>query len=118
MHRRAAGLTPLGRFFHLFASAAPGPRLASSRPRWPGARQFNSAAQPGMIILELELAAMQAGNGGGKAQPEPRTGLGTALLKTHEPLHHAAAIGLRNTGSAIRDRQRDVLALTAGLDHD
>src|SRR5271155_4342083 len=68
MHRRAAGLTPLGRFFHLFASAAPGPRLASSRPRWPGARPVNSAAQPGMIILELELAALQAGHGGGKAQ--------------------------------------------------
>src|SRR5262245_53785900 len=47
----------------------------------PGARQRDHRAQAGMVVLELELAAMQARDRRGEAQPEPRARLRAALLQ-------------------------------------
>ena len=68
------------------------------------------AAQSGMIVLELQLTAVQASDCRRKAQAQSRARLRPALLKAHEALDDPVAIGFGNAGAVIRNRQRDVIA--------
>jgi len=71
-----------------------------------------------MIVLELELAAMEAGHRRGEAQPQPRAGLRTALFEPNEALDRAASVGRGNAAAAIGDRKQDPVALSRRRDHD
>src|SRR5271169_4184485 len=126
MRRKAAGLVPLRRSFGfsgvsgVFAPVASPPAVSSRprRPRGPGARQLDRAAQAGLIVFELEFAAMQPRDRGSEAQTQARARLRPALLKPHEAFHDPVAIRIGNAGSTIGDAERNALTLTAGLDHD
>src|SRR5262249_9139578 len=75
------------------AEAGPGRRYRNALCRGggrPGARQRNDGLEAGVFILELELAAMEAGHRRGEAQPQPRAGLRTALFEPNEALDRTA----------------------------
>ena len=71
-----------------------------------------------MIVFELQFAAVQPGDSGCKAQAQAGAGRRAALLKTHETLDHAAAIGFRNAGTAIGHGEHNAITLTVRLDHN
>src|SRR5579859_2778642 len=102
------------------ASASPfyGPPADSSGPYRSGAWQLDRAFQPGMIVFELELAAVEPRDRGRQAQAEAGARLGAALLQAHEALDHPATIGFRNPRPAILDAERNALAFILGLDDD
>src|SRR5262249_56180695 len=84
----------------------------------PRARQRDDGLEPGVVILELELAAMQAGHRRSKAEPQTGARERAALFEPHEALDRAAAVGRGNAATAIRDRQHDAVALSRGRDED
>ena len=68
--REACGKAPANRSTNAVWSGCwgrlPGAAVAS-RPCRSGARQSDGALQPGMVVLELEFAAVQPRDGGGEA---------------------------------------------------
>ena len=80
----------------LWRSAACRAQAAASRPRRSGARQSDGAPQAGVVVLELEFAAVQPRDGGGEAQAQSRARLATGSVR--------AARSARRHG---RDRRRE-----------
>src|SRR5208282_3996593 len=99
-------------------SAACRAQAVASRPRRSGARQSDGALQAGVVVLELELAAVQPRDGGGEAQTQSRPWLRPALFEPHEALDDTVAIGVRNTWPMVRHRERNAVTVRAGFDHD
>src|SRR6516162_10543422 len=75
------------------------------------ARQRDHGAQTGLVVLQLELAAVQPRDGGGKAQPQAGTWLRTALFEPHKALHRATAINFGNAAAGVFHRQQNSLAV-------
>src|SRR5208282_4307972 len=93
-------------------------QAVASRPRRSGARQSDGALQAGVVVLELELAAVQSCDGGGEAQTQSRAWLRPALFEPHEALDDTVAIGVGNTRPVVRHRERNAIAVHAGFDYD
>src|SRR5262249_24534969 len=71
-----------------------------------------------MIVLELELAAMQPGNRRGKTQSQAGARLRTALLEPHEALDRAITVGHGNAAAAVSHSQQDTIALSLRRHND
>src|SRR5712664_4003315 len=88
--------------------------LVGCRNRSP-TRKGDDRLETGLVVLELELAAMQVGDRRDQAQPEPGTRLRPALFEPHESLNHAAAIGRRDARAGVGDREQNAIALARRL---
>src|SRR5262245_22512866 len=71
--------------------------------------QHQDRLQARRVVLEPELATMQAGDRRGKAQAQAGAGLRAALLEPDEPLHRARPIDRRNAGPGIGHAQHHVV---------
>src|SRR5215813_5516301 len=74
------------------------PRSSLLAPRYSLLPQHQDRLQARRVVLEPELATMQAGDRRGKAQAQAGAGLRAALLEPDEPLHRARPIDRRNAG--------------------
>ena len=94
----------------------PARRGAEAPPAPPAG--VDDTAQAGLIVFKLEFAAVQAGNRRREAETQPGARSGAALFEADESFHRAAAIGFGNTGTAVRYRQHDPVAVSLGAHHD
>src|SRR4051812_2103551 len=84
----------------------------------PGAGQCERGLEARGVVLELELAAMQARDRGGEAQAEARTRLRAAAVEPHEPFYRPRAIRLGDTRPGVGYREQHALALRLCRDDD
>ncbi len=91
---------PKYRSYALFFQALASRRTCSDGLRQ---RQASTTAQAGIVVLQPQGAAMEAGDGGGEAEAEAEARPRARGFEAHEALQHVAALGLRNAGAAIRD---------------
>ena len=82
-------------------------------PAGPARGRAMQRPQPRTIVFELQLAAVQARDRGGEAQPQAGARQRPALLKPHETLDDATAIGVGNAWSVIGDTTSEMRSPSA-----
>ncbi len=87
---------------------------AGPAARSPATGRVSTARRPGALSSRVQDAAVQARHRRDEAQAEAEAGAGAGALQAHEALEDMAALGLRDAGSAIGDRDDDVVAARGG----
>src|SRR5262245_8590558 len=77
--------------------------LVASRSPSPRQRELQPASQARLVVQHLDMRAVQAGDGGDQAKPEPVTRRVAAALQPIEALKHVLALVVGNAGSVVGD---------------
>jgi hypothetical protein len=81
-------------------------------------RKFDHRHETGTSIVEAELATMKLHHACNQAEAQAVSGLGTAVIKSDETLHHAFAVGRRYAGSLVRNPDHGIASFPRSGHHD